>query len=246
MIFLTINNLNISIDKKPILKNISFSLRKGGTLAILGQSGSGKSTLLNTIAGFLRPTNGEIIFQDTLISSAHIHIRPEKRHISTVWQENTFLPHWTVEKNLRFVMPKHIRTPNAIADILQTIDLLGFEHRLPYTLSGGERQRLAFARALLVRPSLLLLDEPFASLDEGMKSKLINTFSSIIKKEKLSTILVTHSYKEALTLADTIMVIKDGEKIEEVPCHNCPMILHKTKHLKDIVDIHSIAHLSKQ
>ena len=184
--------------------------------AFLGASGSGKTTLLNCISGTLTPDGGQILFgNETLYDSeSKINIAPEKRRIGYVFQEGHLFPHLTVKQNIRYGQPKTIQknenNQSQILDILEISDLLD---RYPKQLSGGQRQRVAVARALTMQPSLLLMDEPLASLDRGLKNRIIPYLYNIKLTYEIPIIYVTHAISEVIALADEAYIISDGKII---------------------------------
>lgn len=178
---------------RTVLEDVSLTLEEGKITAVLGESGAGKTTLLNILAG-LTPYQGEV----------------EKRPaVSYLFQDATLLPHLTVEGNLKFVLPKE--KWGGIADMVCRVGLKGREKSLPKELSGGERQRVAIARAFLYPHELLLLDEPFASLDLALKSKLIELIAGLHAERKETVVFVTHDVHEAAMLSHRAVVLKGGK-----------------------------------
>lgn len=210
------------------LKSIDLEVRKGEVVALIGESGSGKSTLLRTIAGFLMPDSGSITLNGKVVNDDNIYVAPEDRRIGMVFQNYALFPHLSVEKNVAYGvahLPKSERTA-IVKKLLDLVGLNGKESRYPHRLSGGEQQRVAIARALAINPSLLLLDEPFSNLDAIMRGQVREEVSNIIRSTDTTTIIVTHDINDALTVADRIVVLKDGE-VEQVgtplDLYNCPV-----------------------
>ncbi len=180
------------------LKDIFLSLKEGTFNVLVGRSGCGKSTLLRALAGTLDPQIGEII---------------APQNISVVFQDGALLPWLTVYENLEVIGAGH----RAIEEELSKMKILDFENIYPRNLSGGQKQRVGIARALVVKPKLLLLDEPFSALDTDTTRSLHQELLSIWKKSGMTILMVSHSVEEALLLADKIIVMKAGKIKEELP-----------------------------
>ena len=192
----------------------SFTLEVNCTLetkvsAFLGVSGSGKSTLLNCVSGTLTPDEGEIAFGDEILyaSASKINLPPEKRRFGYVFQEGYLFPHLTVAQNIRYGQPNP-RTSSDAIDVLEISELL---QRYPKELSGGQRQRVAIARALAMEPRMLLMDEPLAALDSALKGRIIPYLHHIKAAFETPILYVTHTFSEAMALADEAFLIADGE-----------------------------------
>ncbi len=199
MNYLTLENLNFSYEESLVVKNFDLMLEEGEFHSLLGQSGTGKSTILHLIAGFLKPNSGNIIVNG--ISMNEIPI--EKREIGVVFQEHCLFPHMTVEENIQFGIKE-----TACNEYLSLIHLEDKKHKYPSELSGGEQQRVAIARTLATKPRLLLLDEPFSSLDQSLREELRGEIKEISSSLGLTTLLVTHSIEEAVELSDRITHLK--------------------------------------
>ena len=200
------------------LKDISFSVNQGEFLAIVGPSGCGKSTLLHIIAGLLPPASGNISLGETPLS----HSRTE---IGYMLQKDHLLEHRTIYKNIllgleiqKKLTKEHLK---AVETMLQEYGLSEFRDAYPRQLSGGMRQRTALIRTLALSPDLLLLDEPFSALDYQTRLKVSTDIGSILKKQKITAILVTHDLAEAVSMADRILVLskRPGRVKEIVPIH---------------------------
>ena len=197
---------------RPAAKHVSFSLEEGHLLALVGESGSGKTTLLRLIAGLEEPDAGRIELDGAVISAPGQVVPPERRGIGLVFQHHALFPHLTVEQNVAFglrALPAAERAA-AIQAMLEVVGLPGFAQRYPHELSGGERQRVALARALAPRPRLLLLDEPFSSLDARLRQAVRDETRAILKAQGITAVFVTHDTSDALSIADHIVVLKDG------------------------------------
>jgi iron(III) transport system ATP-binding protein len=208
---LELNNIQCNYDHLVVLKDLSFKLVKGDIVCLLGPSGCGKSTILRAIAGFERLAAGNIKLNGTEISSPRYELAPEKRKIGMVFQDYALFPHLNVKDNIAFGL--HINKQDKsrkIAELIELVDLAGYEERFPHELSGGQQQRVALARALAPEPDLLLLDEPFSNLDAELRNRLSLDIRKILKSLGISSILVTHDQKEAFAMSDHIGVIDQG------------------------------------
>ena len=188
-----------------------------GVTAIFGPSGSGKSTLLNSIAGLVRPDEGEITFDGKALYSSHdgAHVPPEKRRFGYVFQDSALFPHMSVSDNIHFGYKLTAREdrriePSQLVELLQLQRLL---ERGVANLSGGERQRVALARALATSPRLLLLDEPLASLDGGLRGVILGYLKRIRRELGTPMVYVSHSISEVLALADNALVLRNGNVV---------------------------------
>jgi iron(III) transport system ATP-binding protein len=187
---------------------------KGCFMALLGPSGSGKTTLLRVIAGFERAQRGEVILGGRRLEDEHTNLAPEKRGIGYVPQEGALFPHLTVAANVGFGLSRAERRGNAVSELLEMVGIEGLAERLPHELSGGEQQRVALARALARRPQVLLLDEPFSSLDASLRGAVREEVHGLLREQGATTVLVTHDQEEALSLADSVAVLRDGRIVQ--------------------------------
>jgi len=190
---------------------VDLRLEHGGFLAVLGPSGSGKTTLLRMIAGFERPDSGSVRIGGRVVAGRDVWVEPEARRIGMVFQQGALFPHLSVGGNVGFGATRRERAA-------ECLDLVGLADRAsdsPHELSGGERQRIALARALAADPEVVLLDEPFSALDAGLRERLREEVAAILRAAGTSTLLVTHDQSEALSLADTVAVLRDG-RLEQV------------------------------
>jgi iron(III) transport system ATP-binding protein len=194
------------------LKGVSFDVTEGKILALVGESGSGKTTLLRILAGLERMDGGEISLDGKVIAEAGGGLAPEKRGIGLVFQHHALFPHLTVEKNVLFGLRKRpaAERRSTLEELMELVGLKGFEKRFPHELSGGERQRVALARALAPNPRLLLMDEPFSSLDARLRHAVRDETRAILKKRGATAVFVTHDTGDALAVADGIVVLRKG------------------------------------
>ena len=211
---LQLKNINKRFGSKTVAQDINLNIEAGEILAVLGRSGCGKSTLLKTIVGLVHPDSGEVWLNGDNITD----MPSEKRNISLMFQDYALLPHLTALDNVGFGL-KMRRLPKADIEeqSMQALRDIGLEHeaqRKPESLSGGEQQRLALARALITRPSLLLLDEAFSSLDTHLRHHLRTLTAERIRSQNIPAILVTHSAEEACTMADTIAIMHEGRILQ--------------------------------
>ncbi|MGE8078499.1 ABC transporter ATP-binding protein [Peribacillus loiseleuriae] len=212
---LQITELNKSFGESTALSQVSFEVLSGQILAVLGPSGCGKTTLLRSITGFELPDSGRIEMGDqTVYLAGQVNIPPEKRFIGYVAQEGALFPHLSVAQNVAFGLPRKLRTPHKIGEMLELVGMAGYEQRMPHELSGGQQQRVALARALAPSPSLVLLDEPFSALDAGLRTSLRNDVLHSLRQTGATAILVTHDQEEALSIADVVAVMKNGQVIQ--------------------------------
>jgi putative spermidine/putrescine transport system ATP-binding protein len=210
-IAVSVKNVGMTFGTVHAVKNASFDLPKGRFLTILGPSGSGKTTLLRMIAGFDRPTSGEIFISGRPVSAVPAH----QRAIGMVFQKLALFPHMTAAENVAFPlkMRRHdARTiPQKVEQYLELVRLGGYGARRINELSGGQQQRVAIARALVFEPDLLLLDEPLAALDRKLREEMQLEFRRIQKELGVTTINVTHDQREALVVSDEVIVMNGGE-----------------------------------
>jgi iron(III) transport system ATP-binding protein len=207
---LRIDAVQISFGSMPVLLDVGLEVPEGSFTAVLGSSGSGKTTLLRTIAGFQRPDSGTVELTGRIVDDAGRHVPPERRKLGYVPQEGALFPHLTVAGNVGFGLRRRTRTTARVEKLLDLVGLVGLNGRYPHELSGGQQQRVALARALALEPSLVLLDEPFASLDAALRASVRADIARVLRAAGTSVVLVTHDQQEALSLADQVAVLRDG------------------------------------
>ncbi|MBR1689779.1 MAG: ABC transporter ATP-binding protein [Oscillibacter sp.] len=217
-----LRDLCMAFDDEPVLNNINLYINDKEFLTLLGPSGCGKTTTLRIIGGFATPTSGDVLFDGVRIND----VPPHKRQINTVFQKYALFPHLNVYENIAFGLrmqrrpdpkdPKRmVKIPNEeihqrVMEMLEVINLKGFENRKPDALSGGQQQRVAIARALVNRPKVLLLDEPLGALDLKLRKDMQIELKRIQQQVGITFIYVTHDQEEALTMSDTIVVMDKG------------------------------------
>ncbi len=197
-------------DGERILKNINLDIKDKEFVTFLGPSGCGKTTTLRIIAGFLNPTSGDVFFDGKRING----LPPHKRNVNTVFQRYALFPHLNVYENIAFglrvkKMPEK-EIVNRVGEMLELVNLKGFEKRSVNRLSGGQQQRVAIARALVNHPKILLLDEPLGALDLKLRKEMQVELRKIQQALELTFIYVTHDQEEALTMSDTVVVMNGG------------------------------------
>jgi iron(III) transport system ATP-binding protein len=198
-------NFHYKSTSDRIIENIDLEVQQGQILAILGKSGSGKSTLLRIIAGLEENAKGIIRIGEKIVQSRDIFVPVEKRKVGFVFQDYALFPFMTVYQNIAFVM--RIKDKKKVASLIGLVQLEGLEKRYPHELSGGQQQRTALARALAGEPDLLLMDEPFSNLDNGLVMDLRIDLKRIIQSQRMTTLLVTHDPEDASALADRTLML---------------------------------------
>jgi len=206
-----VTGLHKAFGTHPVLAGVDLEVPAGSLTAILGPSGSGKTTLLRLMAGFDRADAGTIKIGDVLVDGPGVHTPPERRRIGYVPQEGSLFPHLTVEANVGFGLAARERRGGKVAGLLEAVGLGGFGQRYPHQLSGGQQQRVALARALAIEPAVVLLDEPFASLDAQLRASVRADVQEIFRRAGTTAILVTHDQDEALSVADRVAALRDGK-----------------------------------
>ena len=216
--FLDIKNINLSFDNKDleimILRNLSLKVKEGEFVAITGASGSGKTSLLRAICGLEIPKEGEIILDHSIMFNKKISIPTEKRNIGLVIQEKVLFPHMNIRQNIEFGISKRKDKNELSNEIMEKLKIQKLSEKYPYQLSGGESQRVALARSIVMKPKLLLLDEPFSGLDTELKTKIYPEIKSILDENKITCLMVTHDLTEVKALADKLFNLESGKLVE--------------------------------
>ncbi|MCM2444993.1 ABC transporter ATP-binding protein [Rahnella sp. CG8] len=208
---ISINNITKTYGKVPALNNVSLDIKSGEFMTLLGPSGSGKTTLLMALAGFIRPDHGSIKFGEEEI----VLTPPHRRGIGMMFQSYALFPHMSVFANIAYPLKILGRSKPeikaAVAEVLETVQLQGYESRHISELSGGQRQRIALARAIVSRPKILLMDEPLSALDKNLRELMQVEIRAMHERLGMTTVLVTHDQREALTMSDRIAVLHRGK-----------------------------------
>jgi iron(III) transport system ATP-binding protein len=214
--FVEVKNLTVAKGGSSILHDVSFTVNSGEFLSVLGPSGVGKTTLLRCLAGFDCPDSGSIAIDGDVVSSDARWIEPARRGVGIVPQDGALFTHMTVARNIAAGLAdlSSAQRSERVAELVSIMRLEGLENRLPAELSGGQQQRVAVARAIAPSPRVVLLDEPFAALDTELRTELRNDVRELLRKESITTILVTHDQDEALSLSDSIAVMREGAIIQ--------------------------------
>lgn len=209
-IILSLNNIVKKFDDQEVVKNISLQVKEGEFLTILGSSGCGKTTTLRMIAGFEQPTSGSIILENKRVDN----VEPNKRDVNTVFQNYALFPHMNVYDNVAYGLKikrvNKAEIKKRVMQMLELVQLKGFEKRKPDQLSGGQRQRVAIARAIINNPKVLLLDEPLGALDLKLRKQMQVELKRLQQKLGITFIYVTHDQEEALNMSDRIAVMNAG------------------------------------
>jgi sulfate transport system ATP-binding protein len=211
---ITVRNVNKSFGTTPILRDVSVDVASGSLTALLGPSGGGKSTLLRVIAGLEQPDSGTVAICGSDVTT----VVPQRRNVGFVFQHYAAFKHMSVQENVAFGLRVRKRPKQEIrrrvAELLELVHLEQMAERFPAQLSGGQRQRMALARALAVEPEVLLLDEPFGALDAQVRKELRTWLRRLHDEVHVTTVFVTHDQEEAIEVADTIVVLADGQVVQ--------------------------------
>ena len=204
-------------DKVVAVEKIDLDIAEGSLVTLLGPSGCGKTTLLRMIAGLEAPTAGDIFVKGVRINDVPIH----KRNLGMIFQNYALFPHKTIYDNIAFGLKyRNVRNEEIKARVTRALEMVrlpGVEQRYPSQLSGGQQQRIALARAIVIEPDVLLMDEPLSALDENLREEMRREIDNLQRMLGVTTIFVTHDQREALSMSDKIVVMKDGRKLQEGP-----------------------------
>ena len=210
-VIVKIDNINKKYGDNHVVRNLFMEIKQGEFLTMLGPSGCGKTTTLRMIAGFETPTSGNIFIEGEEIQNTE----PYAREVNTVFQNYALFPHMTIYDNLAFGLSvkkvNKAEIKNRVTEILELVQLVGFENRKPDQLSGGQKQRVAIGRALINKPKVLLLDEPLGALDMKLRKQMQFELKRLQKKLGITFIYVTHDQEEALTMSDRIAIMYGGD-----------------------------------
>ena len=207
---ISLRNIVVDFDGERILKNIDLDIRDKEFVTLLGPSGCGKTTTLRIIGGFLTPNSGDVMLDGKRIND----LPPHKRDVNTVFQRYALFPHLNVYENIAFGLRvkklKEREIQSRVSEMLELVNLKGFEKRSVNRLSGGQQQRVAIARALVNHPKILLLDEPLGALDLKLRKEMQTELRRIQQELEITFVYVTHDQEEALTMSDTVVVMNNG------------------------------------
>ena len=207
-------SLEKSYGKEEVLKDFNLDVWKGSIFGILGVSGSGKTTALRLLAGFENPDSGIIEMYDKIAYDEETNLPPEDRNIGMVFQDYALFPHLNVEKNIAFGLSSKDIKKGRLEEVLEMCNLKQYRNKFPQDISGGQQQRVALARALAPKPDVVLLDEPFTSLDAHMARELRDEVVSLLRETETTAIIVTHDQEEALSVCDIVSVLEDGKVMQ--------------------------------
>lgn len=233
-VMVRLDNVKKKYDEKEIIKGISLDIYEGEFLTLLGPSGCGKTTLLRTISGLEKVSSGKIYIDEEDVTD----VIPRKREVNTIFQNFALFSHMTVEKNIGFGL-KMKKVPKSeiksrVKEVIELIQMEGFENRKPTQLSGGQQQRVALARGIVNKPKVLLLDEPLSSLDMKLRKQMQVELKRIQKKMGITFIYVTHDQDEALSMSDRVAIINNGV-IEQIDTPRKLYDAPKTKFVADFI-----------
>ena len=235
---LKIKDISFSYQETKVLDQISFSLKKGNHIAVMGESGSGKSTLLKAIYGLLHLDSGEIFWHEQKVLGPNFNLVPGEKYMKYVAQDFDLMPFTSVAENIGeflsvFEQDNH---PTRITELLEVIEMVDFAQVKVKNLSGGQKQRVALARALAQEPEILLLDEPFSSIDQFKKNELRYKLFPYLKEKGITVINASHDPNDVLAFADETMVLKNGK----VLAHESTIALHQKPREKYIASLFDI------
>jgi iron(III) transport system ATP-binding protein len=215
-ILLELREIECRYGTSRAVRDLSFRVRRGSIACLLGPSGCGKTTVLRAIAGFEPISAGEIELRGQVVSQPGLVVPPEQRRIGMVFQDYALFPHLSAQENVGFGLRSLSRQQRRARaeELLALVDLAGFGERFPHELSGGQQQRVSLARALAPRPEIVLLDEPFSSLDVELRERLGVQVHDIFKDQGITALMVTHDQHEAFAIADQIGIMRAGEIVQ--------------------------------
>lgn len=213
-----LKNISHSYGTNKVLENLDLNIEANKLTCLLGSSGSGKTTILRLIAGLEVPKNGEIIVNNNIYTEkSKIIVSPEKRNIGFVFQDLALWSHFSVYKNIAFGL-KERKEKNVKEKVFEMLNFFGIEeqsNKFPHQLSGGQQQLVAISRSLVLKPKILLMDEPLANLDVKIKRKILEHINNLKQKFNTTIVYVTHDHREAFAISDNIIILKEG-KIEDI------------------------------
>ena len=211
---LQIQGVSKSYGMQNVLRNFSLDIESGEIISVVGSSGSGKTTLLRLISGLEMPDDGQITLKNEIVSSNNNFVRPEDRDCSLVFQDYALFPNMSMRQNIYFGKNSESKIEK-IEQLIGITDIENILEKFPHQCSGGEQQRVALVRSLAIDPSLVLMDEPLSNLDYNLKANLALVIRNLLKKLKITAIIVTHDIMDAMEMSDRIIVIDKGEVMQD-------------------------------
>lgn len=210
-----IRNMSLKYSGKNILNNINLEIYPGEVTCILGASGSGKTSILRVIAGLERPYEGDIFLHQIQVNGKNLYVEPEKRGVGFVFQDHLLFPHLTVLENVTFgLKSSSTKHQERVLRLLKIFEVDNLKDQYPHNLSGGQQQRIAVVRALVPEPDIIVFDESFSGLDVPLKVKLRDHLLHYLKKERITTIFITHDWEEAMFMGDKIILLNEGSVVQ--------------------------------
>ncbi len=206
-----------TFDGVRALDDFSVDVWEGDILGLLGPSGCGKTTALRVIAGFEHAEAGTVAVRDRVVVGPGVFVAPDQRRVAMVFQDYALFPHLSVARNVAYGLEPGAARRRRVAEVLEMVGMAGLEDRMPHQLSGGQQQRVALARALAPRPDVILLDEPFSNLDAGLRDRVRREVRTILVEARTTALFVTHDQEEALSISDTVAVMRAGQVIQAGP-----------------------------
>ncbi len=219
---LQVKNISCSYDDHEVVREVDFTVVRGERVCLLGPSGCGKTTILRAIAGLHNPFHGEIRINNKVVFGEERLVPIQKRRVGMVFQDHALFPHLSVQENVAAgLWAMGVRERGRVAgEFMEMMGIDDLSNRFPHELSGGQQQRVALARALAPRPLLLLMDEPFSSLDLDMRFRMSQEISDLLKTHDITCVMVTHDQQDAFVMGDKIGVISDGRLLQWGEPHN--------------------------
>ena len=210
--FLKVQNISCKYNAEPVVRDLSFSIEKGEQACLLGPSGCGKTTVLRVIAGFQKISEGIVSIGGDEKSSEKHHVAPEKRKLGMVFQDHALFPHMSVEQNIAVGLNSFAPENRTIRvnEFLERMGLLSERNKFPHELSGGQAQRVALARSLAPSPQLLLMDEPFSSLDSDLRERMNAEVSELLREQKMTALMVPHDQNDAFAFGKELGIMREG------------------------------------
>ena len=206
---LQIQGISKSYGMQNVLRNFTLDIESGEIISVVGSSGSGKTTLLRLISGLEMPDDGQITLKNEIVSSNNNFVRPEDRDCSLVFQDYALFPNMSMRQNIYFGKNSE-NNKEKIEQLIEITNIESILEKFPHQCSGGEQQRVALVRSLAINPSLVLMDEPLSNLDQSLKANLALVIRNLLKKFKITAVIVTHDIMDAMEMSDRLIVIDKG------------------------------------